>query len=69
MEVEEIYSLKKQMLDLGYVEGEVNAFIHDVTGDQAIEKLNKQEYHELIEYLSSYISFARKSKQLVANCK
>jgi len=69
MEVEKIYSLKKQMLDLGYVEGEVNAFIHDVTGDQPIERLNKQDYQELIEYLSSYISFARKSKQLVMNCK
>jgi len=57
------------MLDLGYVEGEVNAFIHDVTGDQPIEKLNKHDYQELIEYLGSYVSFARKSKQLVANGK
>ncbi|WP_021167552.1 hypothetical protein SOV_18080 [Sporomusa ovata DSM 2662] len=69
MKVEEIYSLKAQLVDLGYREEEVNAFIHDITGDQPIEKLNKQDYQELIEYLGSYISFARKSKQLVVNCK
>ena len=69
MKVEEIVSLRVQMVGLGYKEGEVTAFIHDVTGDTPIDKLNDHECQELIEYLSSYISFATKSKHLITKAK
>ncbi len=67
MRFEQISLLQEQMVNLGYKEGEVNAFIHDVIGDTPINTLNEHEYLELIEYLNSYISFARKSKSLIAN--
>ncbi|TWH46861.1 hypothetical protein [Sporomusa sp. KB1] len=65
--IEEIDSLKKQMVGLGYVEGEVNAFIHDAIGDKPISKLSNQEYKDLIDYLNSYLLFAKKSKGLVSS--
>ncbi|WP_425059318.1 hypothetical protein SCACP_40010 [Sporomusa carbonis] len=63
--VEQIYSLKNEMIHLGYAEGEVNAFIHDVIGDKTIASLDSQECEELYDYLSSYVSFAKKSKNLI----
>lgn len=66
MEYEKIYELRKEMIILGYKDLEVDAFIHDVIGNKSIDKLDEQEFKELFEYLDSYISFARKSKQLVS---
>ena len=61
----QIKLLRGEMVSLGYVEGEVNAFIHDVIGNKTIDSLSNQECRELIDYLNSYISFAKKSKSLV----
>lgn len=65
MEYEKIYGLREEMINLGYKDLEVDAFIHDVIGNKSVDKLDKQEIEDLIEYLDSYVSFARKSKQLV----
>ncbi len=59
-----INTLKAEMQRLGYAEGEVNAFIHDFTGDKKLSELNSKEYEELADYLHSYIRFARKSRNI-----
>lgn len=69
MRFEQISSLQEQMVNLGYREGEVNAFIYDIIGDKPINTLNDYEYQELTEYLNSYIAFAGKSKKLIANSR
>ena len=61
--VDEIYSLRDQMVRLGYATGEVDAWIHHVIGDIPIDQLNSQDCVELIDYLNSYILFAIKAKQ------
>ena len=60
--VNEIYSLRDQMLYLGYAIGEVDKWIHHVIGDIPIEQLNDQDCVELIDHLNNYISYARNKK-------
>ena len=60
-----VYFFKFEMQRLGYVDREVDAFIHDFLGDRTIAELSDEEGHEFLEYLEAYLSFARKSKQMV----
>lgn len=60
-----IKQFKHQMVTMGYVEGEVNAFLHEQIGDRKISDLDSNEIAELIEYMKSYLAFAAKSKGLV----
>lgn len=57
--VDEIYSLRDQMVNLGYATKEVDAWICHVMGDIPINQLNDEDSIELIDHLHSYISFAR----------
>lgn len=61
--IEEIYSLRDQMIHFGYTTGEIDAWIHHVIGDIPIEQLNDQDCVELISSLNGYISYV-KAKQL-----
>jgi hypothetical protein len=62
--IDEIYLLRDQMVHLGYATGEVDAWIRHVMGDIPVDQLNDQDSIELIDYLNSYISFARKEKHI-----
>ncbi len=60
-----IQQFTHQMVTMGYVEGEVNAFLHEQIGDRKISDLDSYEIAELIEYMQCYLAFAVKSKGLV----
>ncbi|MBP2634259.1 MAG: hypothetical protein H6Q72_166 [Firmicutes bacterium] len=61
MEYKKIYDLREEMVNLGYTDLEVDEFIYDAIGNTSIDKLTKQEFKDLIRFLESYISHARKS--------
>ncbi|WP_371372402.1 hypothetical protein [Sporomusa aerivorans] len=62
--IEKIYSLREQMVKLGYAIGEIDAWIRHVMGDIPIDQLDNQDCLELIDNLNSYILFAKKARQL-----
>lgn len=64
--VEKIYSLRQQMINLGYATGEIDAWIRHVMGDIPIDQLDNQDCLELIDNLTSYIRFAKKNRQVPA---
>ena len=56
-----------QMQSLGYVEGEVNAFVRDIVQDKDLSKLNDSDWEDIADQLNSYLSFARRCKKVAAN--
>lgn len=64
---EHIQEFREKMVAMGYVEGEVNAFLHDQIEDRKVSDLSEEEAKELIEYMNDYLSFASKSRQLINN--
>ena len=65
MEYKKIYGLREEMVNLGYTDLEVDEFIYDALGNTSIDKLNNQESEDLIRFLESYISQARKNLHLM----
>ncbi|MBP2635588.1 MAG: hypothetical protein H6Q72_1495 [Firmicutes bacterium] len=56
--VDEIYSLRNQMVYLGYATREIDAWISHVIGDIPFEQLNDEDCIELINSLKDYVSYA-----------
>jgi hypothetical protein len=61
----QINQYKKELMGLGYREGEVLAFIYDATGGKDIAEVVPDQYEEVIQYLADYVAFAKKSRLLV----
>lgn len=53
-----------QMQSLGYVEGEVNAFVHDIVDDRDVSSLSDNEWEDIEDQLNGYLVFARKCKKV-----
>lgn len=66
MMVKFLTNFRMEMQSLGYVEGEVNAFIHDIVEDRELSKLSDQEWKEITNHLTSYLAFAKKCKKVSA---
>lgn len=62
--LQQILECKTELVRLGYREGEVGAFIHEVIGDKALASLNDEESNEVVDYLQDYINFAKKSHKI-----
>ena len=56
-----------EMQELGYAAGEVNAFVHDVVEDSKLSELNQEESMEIMDYMKSYLLFAKKCKKVTQN--
>jgi hypothetical protein len=65
--VDEIYSLREQMVSLGYAIREIDAWISHVIGDIPFEQLNDEDCVELVDSLKEYVAYARK-KATVQSC-
>lgn len=63
----ELNDKKSALIKLGYREGEVNAFIHEASNGTKLQDLSLEQLEEVIDYLESYISFAKKSYKLVVS--
>lgn len=57
-----IASFRVEMQNVGYVAGEVEAFINDIVEGRKLSNLNQQESKDIIDNLNNYLSFAKKCK-------
>ena len=60
--VAKISSLRKQLIDLGYYEFQLDSIMEETVDTVNIENLTAEQYRELIDILEEYARFAVKCR-------
>lgn len=62
--MQQINTLRRQLLDSGYHPYQVDSIIHDAVGKKPLERLSTEEMRDLIECLEEQIAFAAKCRTI-----
>lgn len=63
--IDHVSAFKDEMMKLGYVEGEVDAFVSNFAEGERIDDISEKNQSEFMEKLDNYLVFARKCKKVI----